>query len=79
MQLRARGALVYGHGDMATGFHMWLPMGDFISRETYFIQPNIYTTVLSPASTLIPISVTAYNPANNNLYVNSSRVIHGMT
>lgn len=64
---------VYGHGDMATGFHMWLPMGDFISRETYFIQPNIYTTVLSPASTLIPISVTAYNPANNNLYVNSSR------
>lgn len=64
---------VYGHGDLATGFHMWLPMGDFITRETYFIQPNIYTTVLNPATTLLPITVTTYNPTNDNLYVNSSR------
>ena len=64
---------VYGHGDMASGFHIWLPMGDFISKDTYFIQPNIYTTVLSPGSALIPITVTTYNPVNNNLYVNSSR------
>lgn len=64
---------VYGQGDLATGFHVWLPMGDFISRDTYFIQPNIFTTVLSPGTSLIPITVTTYNPANNNLYVNSSR------
>ena len=64
---------VYGHGDLATGFHMWLPMGNFISRNTYFIQPNIYTTVLSPGTTSYAITVTSYNPANNNLYVNSSR------
>lgn len=64
---------VYGQGDLATGFHMWLPMGDFITRDTYFIQPNIYTTVLSPGTTTLPITVTAYNPVNNNLYVNSSR------
>lgn len=64
---------VYGQGDLATGFHMWLPMGDFISADTYFIQPNIYTTVLSPGTSLLPITVTTYNPVNNNLYVNSSR------
>lgn len=64
---------VYGHGDMATGFHMWLPMGDFITRDTYFIQPNIYTTVLAPGTAIIPITVTTYNPINENLYVNSSR------
>lgn len=64
---------VYGHGDMASGFHIWLPMGDFISKDTYFIQPNIYTTILSPGSALLPITVTTYNPVNNNLYVNSSR------
>lgn len=64
---------VYGHGDMATGFHMWLPMGDFITRDTYFIQPNIYTTVLSPGTSKLPITVTTYNPVNSNLYVNSSR------
>jgi subtilisin family serine protease len=64
---------VYGHGDLASGFHMWLPMGDFITNETYFIQPNIYTTILAPATSLLPIAVTTYNPVNNNLYVNSSR------
>lgn len=64
---------VYGRGDLATGFHIWLPMGDFISSETYFIQPNIYTTLLSPGTSVVPITVTAYNPVNNNLYVNSSR------
>lgn len=64
---------VYGHGDMSTGFHMWLPMGDFITRGTYFIQPNIFTTVLAPSPSTIPIAVTSYNQANNNLYVNSSR------
>jgi len=64
---------VYGHGDLATGFNMWLPMGDFISRNTYFIQPNIYTTILSPGAATYAITVTSYNPVNNNLYVNSSR------
>lgn len=64
---------VYGHGDLATGFHMWLPMGNFISRNTYFIQPNIFTTILSPGTTPYVITVTCYNPVNNNLYVNSSR------
>ncbi|TAH64263.1 MAG: hypothetical protein EWM47_12990 [Anaerolineaceae bacterium] len=64
---------VYSHGDLATGFHMWLPMDDFITRDTYFIQPNIYTTVLSPGTATLPITVTTYNPVNSNLYVNSSR------
>ena len=64
---------VYGQGDLSKGFHIWLPMGEFISRETYFIQANIFTTVLSPGTSEVPISVTTYNPVNNNLYVNSSR------
>lgn len=64
---------VYGHGDLAMGFHMWLPMGNFITRNTYFIQPNIFTTILCPGTTTYAITVTSYNPANNNLYVNSSR------
>lgn len=64
---------VYGQGDLAAGFHIWLPMGDFITRDTYFIQPNIYTTITSPGSASSPITVTAYNPINENLYVNASR------
>lgn len=64
---------IYGQGDLAKGFHSWLPMGEFITSETYFIQPNIFTTVLSPGSTQVAITVTTYNPLNNNLFVNSSR------
>ncbi|MDF2944780.1 MAG: hypothetical protein K0S01_3638 [Herbinix sp.] len=64
---------VFGQGDLATGFHIWLPMGDFISADTYFIQPNINTTVISPGSAEIPLTVTAYNPANGTLFVNASR------
>ena len=50
---------VYGHGDLATGFHIWLPMGNFISENTYFIQPNIFTTVLS----------LRYNYLSHNRYI----------
>ena len=48
-------------------------MGNFISENTYFIQPNIFTTVLSPGTTTYPITVTSYNPVNNNLNVNAGR------
>jgi subtilisin family serine protease len=64
---------VYGQSNFSTGFHIWLPMGDFISRQTYFIQANIYTTVIAPGSAAIPITVTAYNPVSGTLYVNASR------
>ena len=64
---------VYGQSDLATGFHIWLPMGDFISTQTYFIQANIYTTIIAPGSAAVPITVTAYNPVSGTLYVNASR------
>ncbi|HWT26936.1 MAG TPA: S8 family peptidase [Mobilitalea sp.] len=64
---------VYGQGDLPTGFHIWLPMGDMITTDTYFIQPDIYTTILDPGTAIVPITVTAYNPINGTLFVNSSR------
>ena len=64
---------VYSQGDLEAGFNIWLPMGEFISNNTFFIQPVIYTTVLSPSTAYVPLSITAYNPYNRNLYPNSSR------
>jgi subtilisin family serine protease len=64
---------VYSQGDLSSSFHIWLPMGDFISKNTYFIQPNIYTTVLAPSTAFTPLAVTAYNPINGNLYANASK------
>lgn len=64
---------VYSRGDLTTGFHIWLPAGNMISNETYFIRPDIYTTITTPGNALIPIVATAYNPVNGSLYFNSSR------
>jgi subtilisin family serine protease len=64
---------VYGRGDLRGAFHVWLPISGFISDNTYFTQSNPYTTITVPGNVQEPITVTAYNPDNNNLYTNASR------
>lgn len=64
---------VYSRGDLPGSFHIWLPLREFISVDTYFIQPNPYTTVTSPGNALVPITITAYNPLNNTLYRGAGR------
>ena len=64
---------VYGYGNLTNNFHIWLPMGDMISNGVRFIQPDIYTTVLSPGTTENSIMVTAYQPVNQTLYIEASR------
>jgi len=64
---------VYSYGDLPASFHIWMPMGDFISTNTYFIQPNINTTVTEPGNASVPICVTAYNTLYDSLYLNASR------
>lgn len=64
---------VYGTGAMEESFHMWLPMSGFISEDTFFINSNPYTTILSLGNARVPITVTAYNPEENSLYYNASR------
>ncbi len=64
---------VYGQGGLPGSFHIWLPMGDMISTETYFIQPDIYSTLLDPGTSTTPLTVTAYNSITGTLYVNAGR------
>ncbi len=64
---------IYGGGPLATQFHSWLPMEGFISNNTYYIRSDPYTTVLSPGNATIPITTTAYNIADDSLYLNASR------
>lgn len=64
---------VYERGDINLGFHVWLPMKDFISENTYFIHSNPQTTVLTLACTRMPITATAYNPMDDSLYLEASR------
>jgi subtilisin family serine protease len=64
---------VYGRGDLLGNVNIWLPSGDFISRNTYFIQPDPYITITSPGNSIVPITVTAYDSSNNRLYVEAGK------
>ncbi len=64
---------VYERGGLNRGFNIWLPMENFISSNTYFIRSDIYTTILTLGNTELPITVTAYNDADDSLYLNASR------
>lgn len=64
---------VYEKGDIKIGFHIWLPMDDFITENTFFVRSDPYTTILAMGNAQVPVSVTAYNDADNSLYLNSGR------
>ncbi len=64
---------VYGGIAFARQFNAWLPMTGFISDNTYFIRSDPYTTILSPGNANMPITSTAYNIADDSLYLNASR------
>lgn len=54
-------------------YHMWLPMTEFLSGETYFLQSNPDYTLTSPGDTMAPITVAFYNGADNSIDINSGR------
>jgi subtilisin family serine protease len=64
---------VYERGDLNLGFHVWLPMGNFISENTYFTRSDSYTTTLSMGNAEPPMTVTAYNYVDDTLYLEASR------
>ena len=54
-------------------FDVWLPSGEIISKETYFLEASPETTVTSPGNTINPLTVTAYNQQNKSILLDSSR------
>ncbi|MCL1935085.1 MAG: S8 family serine peptidase [Defluviitaleaceae bacterium] len=54
-------------------FHMWLPISNFISADTYFLESIADYSLTMPASATGLISVGAYNSNNDTLYVGSGR------
>ena len=53
--------------------HSWLPSGDLISNDTFFLFPNPDTTITAPANAWHPLTVTAYNQLSGNILNESSR------
>ncbi len=62
---------VYQRGN--GGFHMWLPMRQFLKGDTYFLRPNPYSTLTEPAYSREVLAVSTYNSADGSFYLNSGR------
>lgn len=64
---------VYATDSLNSSFHVWLPMEQFLNRETHFVTPNPYYTLTSPGNTFIPVITTSYNQSNKSLFEAASR------
>lgn len=64
---------VYASGISPMEFHMWLPIKNFTSEDLFFLRSNPDTTITSPGSDTVPMSMTAYNYRNESIYVEASR------
>lgn len=54
-------------------FHVWLPLSQFLSTETYFLQPNPNITLTVPSYADECITVSSYADRTNSIYVRSGR------
>lgn len=64
---------VYEEGIKGLGFHCWLPMSEFLKRDTYFLRSNPYTTMTCPGNSKSLITVESYDHNNMTLYPYNSR------
>ncbi|OYO59656.1 hypothetical protein CG709_18200, partial [Lachnotalea glycerini] len=64
---------VYSKGIYPISFNIWLPMSEFISKDTFFLKPDPFTTLLSLACARNPLTVTAYNSDDESLYINAGK------
>lgn len=57
----------------AFSFHSWLPSGNLISENTFFLNSNPDTTITAPGTSTHPLAVTAYNGENDSILPESGR------
>lgn len=61
------------YGDMNDEYNMWLPAGNLISNDTYFLNSNPDITVTEIGNTEDVITIGAYDYRDGNIFVNSGR------
>ena len=54
-------------------FHMWLPITEFMSGNTFFLEASPDTTLTEPSNAGDVITVSNYNHINNSFYLESGR------
>lgn len=64
---------VFNENSMESDFHIWLPMRNFISDETYFLQADPNVTICDPANSRGLITTGFYNGTTGGVSIESSR------
>lgn len=64
---------VFNENSKESSFHIWLPMRNFISDETYFLQPDPNVTICDPANSVGVITTGFYNGNTGGVSIDSSR------
>lgn len=54
-------------------YDMWLPIQDFVGKDTYFLRPDPFTTITAPGNTANLITVASYRQSDGAFYAESSR------
>lgn len=62
-----------GKGDLTIRYHIWLPISNFLSNNTFFLNADNDTTLSIPANSINSVTVTAYNNINTSLFFYTSR------
>lgn len=65
--------VVSGSGDLLLRYHIWLPISNFLTANTYFINGNKDTTLSIPANASNTLAISTYNHQNQSLYYYSGR------
>ena len=64
---------VYNETNSGSEYHMWLPISNFLSDDTYFLRPDPYITLVETGTAARAISTAAFNNKNNSIYIKSRR------
>jgi hypothetical protein len=67
IRISSQGSIIGG------AFDIWLPIGEFLSSDTYFLEPNPDITITEPSYAQYAITVSNYNSSNNSISADSGR------
>lgn len=65
--------IIHGETLVNREFDIYLPIRSFIDKNTIFLKPDPYTTVVIPSTNPGTITVGAYNEVINSIYLESGR------
>ncbi|WP_312372613.1 S8 family peptidase [Lachnoclostridium sp.] len=51
----------------------FLPSGNILSNDTYFLDSDSFTTITAPGNSIAPITITSYNSIDGNISAFSSK------